>query len=536
MMVVVVDDCITNVATGTLTLSPILLSSLRTQLGSKLIVFTVMTINGGAGTPQAATWPGHPATDSDLLQAADHATTTVYDAINNSTLTLPVGSQSTTVANEIALLFQNPNGFTTAQASAVVFPAKSPSTGASASAQKIMHGRFHVFMSADDTTWAWFPYSSFTSYAATQAAAGRPLLVTALYGGTHRPVYFSPSLALDGSNHPTAPSSNWRRLVKTDDPLFINWWVNNYVRPIVYQQVAGQQNLWTGLDECYFIWNTFGVIDDSGVFQTLSNFDSPFPQNESQLLAMLGSFFTQLKTIAPDIKVMPNLASGISDVMLDDPSTFAALYKDAHGVMLENIYTPTATSDFSRSQFYANLTNIYNFGSTGKTALLRANMTAGDATASRTALVIYLLVRGPNFFYAPNLGLNPSTDITAENPTDCKPMWNSLGNPTGALQSTQLGGTVNDRLYSRTTQNGVIYLNWSGATQTVTLPAGAGYVDRTGSVVTQLTIPDLTGDYALLKNAPRGTSPRRTKRKTTSSVFSGLGRFGGHAREAERSS
>jgi len=49
----------------------------------------------------------------------------------------------------------------------------------------------------------------------------------------------------------------------------------------------------------------------------------------------------------------------------------------------------------------------------------------------------------------------------------------------------------------------------------VTLPAGATYVDRTGSVVTQLTIPDLTGDYVLLKNAPRGTSPRRTKRKTT---------------------
>lgn len=465
------------------------------------------------GTPQATAMPAAAPTDTNLFRATDQAITSLSAAINSTTLTIPVAGNAGstpstgTVASEIGLLFMNPNGFAESDASAVVFPAKSPSTGASATAQKIMHGRFDIFMPADDSTWAWFPYSSFNSYAAAQASAGHPLWVTATYGGTHRPVYFAPSLALDGSNRPTTPSSNWRRLVKTDDPNFVSWWVNNYVRPIVYQNTSGQSNLWTGLDECYFLWGSFGVIDDSGVFQTVSNYDSPFPQNEAQLLTMLGGFFTQLKSIAPDVKVMPNLASGLSDLMLTNASNFAALYKDAPAVMVENIYTPSATDSFSRGTFFSNITNIYNFGASGKAGLMRANIaSATDATGSRTALIVYLLMRGTNnWFYAPNLGLNPSTNITAENPTSYKPMWDALGEPGGALTSTQIGGSTGDRLYSRTTSNGVIYLNWTGSTQTVTLPTGS-WVDRNGNPVTTLSIPDVTGDYALLRNPSGGTT------------------------------
>jgi hypothetical protein len=429
------------------------------------------------------------------------------------------------VPSEIGLLLQNPNGFAESDAGAVLFPAKSPSTGAASGALKIMHGRFHIFMPADDTQWSWFPYSSFVSYAATEASAGHPLLVTATYGGTHRPVYFLPSLAVDGSNRPTVPSSEWRQLVKTDEPLFINWWVTNYVRTLVYQQVSGQSTLWSGLDECYFLMADFGVIDDSGVFHPVAGFDSPFPQNETQLLAMFQSFFTQLKSIAPDIPVMPTLASGISDRMLTDPSNFAALYQDASGVMVENIYTPS-TDDFVKSQFFANLTNLYNFAAGGKTELLRANIPVSgstpDATASRTSLIIYLLMRGNHSFYAPNLGLSPSVDITAENPTDYEPIWNSIGNPTGTLQSAQIGATVNDRLYSRITQNGIVYLNWTGASQVVTLPPGSSYTDRNGNSVTTLTIPDTTGDYALLVGGPHINSFNATPGIITAGATSTL--------------
>jgi hypothetical protein len=40
-----------------------------------------------------------------------------------------------------------------------------------------------------------------------------------------------------------------------------------------------------------------------------------------------------------------------------------------------------------------------------------------------------------------------------------------------------------------------VYLNWTGSTQTITLPTGTKYYNPSGQVVTQIQIPDATGTF-----------------------------------------
>jgi hypothetical protein len=114
----------------------------------------------------------------------------------------------------------------------------------------------------------------------------------------------------------------------------------------------------------------------------------------------------------------------------------------------------------------------------------------------RTAYMEYLIFRGPNSFFGPTFigPTNAGVPIS-----DYAQLRQALGLPTGPATDVQYGNDPGFRLYSRPTSNGLVYLNWSGQTLTITLLTGSTYFDRNGNHVASLTIPDLSGDYVLFK-------------------------------------
>jgi len=107
-----------------------------------------------------------------------------------------------------------------------------------------------------------------------------------------------------------------------------------------------------------------------------------------------------------------------------------------------------------------------------------------------------MIFRDPNFFFGPTF-IGPTNDGVPI--SDYAQMQQALGLPTAPATDSQYGTDPGFRLYSRATSNGLVYLNWSGQSLTITLPNGATYLDRNGNQVTSLTIPDLSGNYVLLK-------------------------------------
>ena len=86
------------------------------------------------------------------------------------------------------------------------------------------------------------------------------------------------------------------------------------------------------------------------------------------------------------------------------------------------------------------------FGSQGRVAICRALVSAGDAAHIRRAALVYLLIKGPNFFFAPQFDNN----TFAVPPSRYNDFWRILGQPTGALQSQVVSGSsAAYRLYWR---------------------------------------------------------------------------------------
>ena len=71
-----------------------------------------------------------------------------------------------------------------------------------------------------------------------------------------------------------------------------------------------------------------------------------------------------------------------------------------------------------------------------------------------------------------------------------------LGEPVAAMQSRlQPGAPQGCRLYWRIFRNGIVYVNWTGQLQSVTLPPDRHYLDADGNPVTAITVPDMTGTF-----------------------------------------
>jgi hypothetical protein len=328
-------------------------------------------------------------------------------------------------------------------------------------------------------------YADLSSYQAAQVAAGNaPIFVTATYQGVSRPVYYGPSLAVNSAGVPTAPSANWQQAVNVSDPRYVNLWITDYAKKVL------TASSWLELDEGIFEYAVYGVIDDDGVYVPGVTWDEPFPQNDTEFLQGIGSFYNQLatynKTAAAPVYTMTNLGT------ISQPALYSTVFNGAPAVIYENLYiwytNPTSTI---RNAFYDQSFQLFPWmGQQNKIGILRAILPSGSSNLL-TAFCEYSLLKGMNFFFAPGNTSGVSTDPSA---------WSAysaaLGKPIGPMTSgnaSSLG--VGYRLYQRNYEGGTVYLNWTGSTQTIALSSSAAHYNTSGEKVTSITIPDGVGTY-----------------------------------------
>jgi hypothetical protein len=253
------------------------------------------------------------------------------------------------------------------------------------------------------------------------------------------------------------------------------------------------KNVWVGVDEAAFMPGLYGVIDDNGNFVQGVQWDSPFPQNATAYYNSINYFFTRVKALAPDLKIMPN-SGGISDW-----SQFANTFGKAQGMMLEELNPEASAGDYYvRSFQYSQLVNYASESAKGYPMVLESVVPASNQARIMDSTIMYLLMRGPNTFFAPEI----AGTYNALTPSAYQKVFQSLGQATGsvtcrpAAQKTASSGLC---VYSRDFQNGTVYLNWTGSTQTVVLPTTKKYVDASNRPVTSITLGDLKGSYVLVR-------------------------------------
>jgi hypothetical protein len=355
-------------------------------------------------------------------------------------------------------------------------------------ALKIAHGRFNKFMPTDDTHEAFFPYIALKAYEASEIAAGRPpIFVTATYKGKKRAVIFEEPSVTPGTKPALDPAFTFQA-VNIGDERFIQFWIDNYARKYLDNSLP---NLWMGLDECRFIYSLYGVLDDEGNFVVGVPWDKPFPQNDDECLEAIKYFFKRVHELAPDIHLMCNMDS------LTDWERYQEVYKTVDGFMTEDITQVIDLYDkpYFRRLLYRQFLWIQWMTSNNRAVIFRAIIPAGNLDRLRMGLVTYLLLRGDHSYFAPQ---DPAT-VTEVSPDLVTPMRKALGLPTGAMQSQsdQGGSSEGYRLLWRRCEKGIVYLNLTGASKTITLPTDRAYYDRGGHQITQLTLNDVTGDYVL---------------------------------------
>lgn len=352
---------------------------------------------------------------------------------------------------------------------------------------KVPFGRIQHFRPKDNATYAYFPYDELKAYEAQEVAAGRPpIFVTATHNGAERPVYFSWHLGLDGANRATAAREEWSQAVNVRDDRFIRFWIDRYVRQGIHK--AGLPNMWVGVDNASFMYSLYGVVNDGGTFVPGVTWNSSFPQSDNEWVEAIKYFFRRVKELAPDIRIICNEGS------LSDPNRVSEVFADVDGLMNEDILVYTSAS-YESIKLQRRLSTFSWLGNSGKVGLVRVrlpNQSSPDFAAKlRDGYIAYLLVRGDNFFFNPKY-LATNNEVS---PRHYQEMHNQLGRPIGLLTSEKRGATDSSRLYQRETESGIVFLNWTGQTQTVTLPSNKRYLDRNGKLVKQIKIANQSGDY-----------------------------------------
>lgn len=369
---------------------------------------------------------------------------------------------------------------------------------------KVYHGLFAFAGPADQHGISFFPYNELQAYQQDEVAAGRnPLLITATYNGAQEPVLWD----VDGNT-----LDNAKQAINIGDPRYVRFFANEYARKVMlsplYPSVSTSPtypNSWFSSDEASFNYSNFTVADASGnPVTTPIVWDAPFPQNNTQYILGIESFLTQLKQIAPDVKFIVNEGSMADESVTDgSPTNFAAVYGKMDGIFKESFLDIDPSQiPYDRNSMESDFTDMSWLLSQGKTVILR-QPTDDSAAQNETAAVAYLILKDGNSYFSEGYGSSEEVD-----PSNYMPMFNALGNPLGPYQmqsfSTTNPGMV---IYSRAYEGGMVYLNWSGTTQIVTLPTGQTFYSQTGAPVTSLTIPDVTGTYVTMQPGTRVAEP-----------------------------
>ena len=368
-----------------------------------------------------------------------------------------------------------------------------------ARAIKGLHGRLQHFAAVDDLPngFAYFPWAEFVAYDADEVAQGRPsMIMTATYQGRKRPLYFS-----YGAYEPTMPYQG----LNVRDERFIKFWIKKYATAVLMQPYL--QNWWVGADNCTFRYNLYGVLSDNGTYVKDLPWDAPYPQNDAEWVDANLSMLRKIKEWAPNIRLACN------DIGLNDAQAYRhpEFNQYVDGVIREDFWILAGgTSDWYRNAFYESFSRDIQRAAAGQMEILEVPMSATDDVLLRRSWMAFLIIGGDNLFFGPK-----DRDSREINPALWADLRNRLGRPVSPAQSAQESGrTVGHRLYWRECEGGICYLNWTGATRTVTPPAGRTYYDRAGNVVTSLSVADRGGDCVLFSTGARVSWPAIAPRQS----------------------
>ncbi|MBA2482794.1 MAG: chitobiase/beta-hexosaminidase C-terminal domain-containing protein [Planctomycetes bacterium] len=420
------------------------------------------------------------------------------------------GSERTVCDSERSMIFGDASGDAYQALGANVdvvvspdFPRQSPD------AIKVSHGRFHVFNADDDSTWVYFPYAHLKRYEQKEIAAGRPpIFVTATYQGKKRPVLWSWSLGFVAAGQvPTMPASYWKQAVNLADDRFIKFWIHEYAYPKLLSRFVDLPNMWIGCDECAYMYGLYGVLDDDGRWVPGIPWDPPFQQDNAQYQDSITTFFRRVREIAPNLDIMCNDGGIEVNTMTSSLDAFKNIYSvSASGIMQEDgFYFYPYTDAWGRGEFQK-LTEKYQWlGATGKVliAMYTFQQDLSYTERLRAAYGHYLIFRGDNFFFSPQFTDSPAQPECP--PADYAEMRDQLGLPIAPAGSESASGD-GFRLYWRRCQGGLVCLNWTGTTRTISLPTGSWHLPGGTTPVQSLVLADRNAAY--VTSSPGRTAPR----------------------------
>lgn len=224
--------------------------------------------------------------------------------------------------------------------------------------------------------------------------------------------------------------------------------------------------------------------------------DQPFPQTDAQYLNMMQSMMFQWNQIGPDVPFLIDEGSGDlltanTDAWANVFGQFAALNREG---WLSEPMCLTASCGFSSADFYWTVTHFTWFLANGGLVEVRISPDGSTSTLVENAIIPYLLFKNGNSFV--NLVDNTAGQSIPQ--SSYQAMYDALGKPTAVF--TVNGSSCNSSgqwecVFSRTFEGGIIYFNDTGSTQTITLPAGAWYLNNSGSAVTSISLANGSAAY-----------------------------------------
>jgi len=343
-----------------------------------------------------------------------------------------------------------------------------------------------------------FPYSKLKAYNDAEVKAGRdPIFVTATYQGKERPVVFT-----IWSDH----SENERMYaVNAADERYIDFYINEFLKKIVFPGASSVSGKWIHCDTGMFSYGYYGVFNDAGNYVSGVKWDEPFPQNQQEFQTMIKTFFKRIKEKS-GINIMVN-RGGIPTEYME------YIWSEIPGSLHERSFDYEKTSTYDRDKWYEKFQFWEMMRRDNKPVVFYTRaQERSNAEKIRTYFIAYLIVRGDNFFYAPKSDLSGSKDLA---PSYYEPIRDAVGPAVAEPQSEQRGSSKGRRVYWRKMQKGMIYLNYTGSTQTIQLPSDRTYRNRSGQVVTSITLADMRGDYVTSSSSPPTKPPAPTAAPTT---------------------
>jgi hypothetical protein len=139
--------------------------------------------------------------------------------------------------------------------------------------------------------------------------------------------------------------------------------------------------------------------------------------------------------------------------------------------------------------------------SQNRVTMMRAEVPAGNTSDLLSSFAIYELLKGLNSFFAPG-------NLSGQNIISWQTWAAKLGQPTGTMTASSPSSLgTGFRLFSRTYQDGIVYVNGMGSTQTIQLSPSTNYYDPNGNLISSHEIKLADGTGTFVTTTPNAIAP-----------------------------